>query len=78
MKAIFTKYDLTAENELAILLEINHENIVKYYDHFDLNISGDDHTFIIMEYCEVSLNQSQHFRPFTSSIYNKTKHRTVH
>lgn len=56
MKISIEKYDSSAENELAIFLEINHENIVKYYDHFDLNISGDDHTFIIMEYCEVSLN----------------------
>lgn len=39
------------ENELNLFLEINHDNIVRYFDHFNL----DNQTFLIMEYCEVSI-----------------------
>jgi serine/threonine protein kinase len=41
-------------NELEILSTINHENIVRYFDHFHKKIGGEDKTFLIMEYCEVS------------------------
>ena len=77
MKAISTKYDSTTENELEILLEINHENIVKYYEHFDLYIRGEDHTIIIMEYCEVNFNLNILVPYSLISNYNK-QHRTVH
>ena len=52
------KLDSATENELNIFSEINHENIVKYYDHFDrlIYIEGENKitTFLITEYCEVS------------------------
>ena len=41
------------ENELEMFLEINHDNIVRYFDHFHLRMGDDDHTFLITEYCEV-------------------------
>jgi hypothetical protein len=41
------------ENELEMFLEINHDNIVRYFDHFHLNIGNDEHTFLITEYCQV-------------------------
>ena len=37
-------------NELDVYWEINHENIVKYFDHFNAR----SHNFLIIEYCEVS------------------------
>ena len=47
--------DSVTENELDIFSEINHENIVKYYDHFHMSIEGDNQTFLITEYCKVSI-----------------------
>jgi serine/threonine protein kinase len=48
------RLDLVTENELKIFSEINHDNIVRYYDHFHMSIEGEDKTFLITEYCEVS------------------------
>lgn len=45
----------SSENELYIFLQIDHENVVRYYDHFYGQISGDDYTFLVTEYCEVSI-----------------------
>ena len=42
------------ENELELFSEINHENIVRYFDHFHIRIEGEHQTFLITEYCEVS------------------------
>ena len=42
------------ENELDLLIKINHENIVRYFDHFYKRIGGEYKTFLITEYCEVS------------------------
>ncbi len=36
-------------SEVNQLREHNHENIIKYYDHFIEN----EHLFIVIEYCEV-------------------------
>jgi len=46
------------ENELEIIMGVNHENVVKYFDHFELvickNKNINEHKFfIITEYCEV-------------------------
>ena len=49
--------DSTTENEIEMFSKINHENIVRYFDHFHLNISYDEYTFLITEYCQVSNNQ---------------------
>jgi serine/threonine protein kinase len=38
-------------SEVNQLREHNHENIIKYYDHFIEN----EHLFIVIEYCEVNL-----------------------
>ena len=46
--------DSVTENELEMFFEINHENIVRYFDHFHLEIGDDSQTFLITEYCEVS------------------------
>ena len=43
--------DLVTVNELELFMEINHDNIVRYFDHFHF----DKQTFLIMEYCEVSI-----------------------
>ena len=45
--------DSATENELEMFSKINHENIVRYFDHFHLRMGDDDHTFLITEYCEV-------------------------
>ena len=44
------QFDSATDNELEILSEINHDNIVRYFDHFHL----DKQTYLITEYCEVS------------------------
>ena len=49
------EFDSVIENELRIFSEINHENIVRYFDHFYLEIEGYTQTFLITEYCEVSI-----------------------
>ena len=57
------KLDSTTENELYLFSEINHKNIVKYLDHFHMNIEGENQTFLITEYCKVSINR-------ITAIYN--------
>ena len=51
------KTDETAENEFFTYLQVNHENIVKYFDHFDHydEENSIDYICIITEYCEVTL-----------------------
>lgn len=49
-----------AGNELAVLIRLDHENVVKYYDHFEVNVRGVGYQSIvnlcvIIEYCEVFL-----------------------
>ena len=46
--------DSTTDNELEMFLNINHDNIVRYFDHFHLKIGDDNQTFLITEFCEVS------------------------
>lgn len=50
---IMNKCDFETENELKIFWEINHENIVKYIDHFHVKIRPDEKTCLLTEYCEV-------------------------
>ena len=52
---VMNKLDPTAENEFSLMWRINHENILKYYEHFDHKIRGRDYTCVITEYCEVSV-----------------------
>ena len=54
---IMDELDSATENELDLFLEINHENIVKYFDHFDHfdEESSTNYICIILEYCEVKL-----------------------
>ena len=51
---IMDQLESSTENELDLFSEINHENIVKYYDHFHKKIGDEYQTFLITEYCEVS------------------------
>ena len=46
--------DSVTVNEIDLFSEINHDNIVRYFDHFHKNIGGENQTFLITEYCEVS------------------------
>ena len=41
------------EDEYLFMWKINHENILKYYEHFDHEIDALDYTCIITEYCQV-------------------------
>ena len=41
-------------NEIELYTEINHENIVRYFDHFHMRIGYDHKTFLITEFCQVS------------------------
>lgn len=51
---IMDKLGLSSDNkEQDFLWKINHENIIRYFDHFDLKISSWNHICIITEYCDV-------------------------
>ena len=49
------KMDSATLNELDLFSEINHNNILKYFDHFHGKIGGENQTFLITEYCEVNI-----------------------
>ena len=51
---IMDKLDSATENELEISSKIIHENMVRYFDHFHMSIEGENQTFLITEYCQVS------------------------
>ena len=40
-------------DEFSLMWNISHENILKYYDHFDHEIDDLDYICVITEYCEV-------------------------
>ena len=42
----------TAQNELKLLKQLDHENIIKYFDHFDEKLHDSEYLCIICEYCE--------------------------
>ena len=52
---IMDQLDSVTVNEIELFSEIIHENIVRYFDHFHKNIGGENQTFLITEYCEVSI-----------------------
>lgn len=54
-----------SKKEFKNLMEIAHENLVKYYDHFYHNIQYIEYICIITEYCEV-LYYSHDFLAFES------------
>ena len=43
----------TAQNELDLMKQINHENIIKYFDNFDEYCYSTYYLCIICEYCQV-------------------------
>ena len=45
--------DSDTENEFLIFLQISHENVLKYFDHFEHEEDGLDYICIITEYCQV-------------------------
>ena len=53
--------DDTWRNEIRNLKKLSNENVVKYMDHFELNMGEDSScnriikVFIVTEYCEVGL-----------------------
>lgn len=55
---IMDRLDSITENELDMFFEINHENIVRYFDHFHLKIGDENQTFLITEFCEVNNNNN--------------------
>ena len=53
---IMSKLNSTSKNELELFLETNHDNIVRYFDHFNLDIGDESQTCLITEFCEVNNN----------------------
>ena len=53
MKIVKKKFNQKTQNEFSALLKINHENILRYFEHFECVYDEIDSTFIITEYCEV-------------------------
>lgn len=54
MKMIKNVLDESAKMELEKMQTINHDNIVKHYDHF-IHSGYIEHICIITEYCQVTL-----------------------
>ena len=54
---IMDQLDSVTENEIDLFIKINHDNIVRYFDHFHKRIGGENQTFLITEYCQVSKNK---------------------
>ena len=52
---IIDQLESSLERELDVFYEINHENIVKYFDRIHhMNIEKENLTFLVTEYCQVS------------------------
>ena len=46
-------------NKIELLFsEISHENIVRYFDHFHMSVVDENKTFLITEYCQVSVDKT--------------------
>ena len=41
------------KNEVELMKRIKHENIIRYYEHFDETIFGSLHFCFVCEFCEV-------------------------
>ena len=59
-----THLDEVSQNELDILMKIDHANVIKYFDHFELVLSRNSGQIetsicIVMEYCEVRSSQKK-------------------
>lgn len=51
-------FDDLAKNEIGILMKLDHDNIIKYYNHFEVKLKTDKINellkfFIITELCKV-------------------------
>ena len=71
---IMDQLDPVTENEIDLLCEINHDNIVRYFDHFHKKIGGENKTFLITEYCEVSISNLIYINhlEITITLFNRT------
>ena len=47
------KSNTKIQNEFKLLLDVSHENILRYFEHFDGEMDVFECTFIITEYCHV-------------------------
>ena len=63
MKIIKKRFDRNTQNELIALLKISHENVIRYFEHFEGVYEEIDSTFIITEYCEVRRINILHQKP---------------
>lgn len=43
----------TAQNELHLIHRVKHENVIRYFDDFEIRLHESDYVCIIIEYCEV-------------------------
>jgi len=55
MKTIKLQANSTDEREHVILSQLDHENIVKYYEHFEESVFRFKHLCILTEYCRVMI-----------------------
>ena len=53
MKVVNKLGENDLKDEFTLMSGISHQNIVKYYEHFDHEVDGRDSTCVITEYCEV-------------------------
>ena len=61
------------ENEIDLIIKINHNNIVRYFDHFHRSIGSEHQTFLITEYCEVNRIKPLLYKSeITIRLFNRT------
>ena len=63
----------SSETEMIILLNINHENIVRYFDHFSQQISNANFICVVTEFCEVLSNIIRQLKNLKAIFYNIEK-----
>ena len=47
-------FDDNFNKELDITMRLNHENVIRYFDHFKIKMDGEHLLGLIIEYCEVT------------------------
>lgn len=72
LKAMKVEQNDVAENELAVLIRLDHVNIVKYYDHFEVNVRDNNQCFVSLDLCVIT-EFCQVFKLFLKQFISVTK-----
>lgn len=53
-----TELNELSKNEVDLMKRIKHDNITRYYEHFDETISGSQYFCFVCEFCQVIVEHS--------------------